>query len=128
MYMNFYKKVYLGRENSNDLRSIFVDWKSLAPQIGGWKGSNGLSISRIRHLMYSIGKVPTDPDSQGFSRFMRSSTLQTIAQNIDTHLNENENVKEFETPEGLVHRTDLREFVRVLNKLSRHDYFAELEY
>ena len=128
MYMNFYKKIYLGKENSNDLRSMLVDWKSIPPNLASWNGNNGLNITRLKHIMCNIGKLNIDPSSSDFSRFLRSSTLYTIALRVDEFLDEDETLKEYDTPNGLVYRSDMRELVRVLNKLSRLDYFAELEY
>lgn len=128
MYMNFYKKIYAGNENHSDIRSLLIDWKSLPPSLNGWGGINGLRLDRIRYLMSSVGAVVMNPDTEGFSRFLRSGTLGSIAQRIENYLDENESVKEYETPEGLIHRSDMRELVRVLTKLSRQDYFAEIEY
>ena len=127
MYIQFYKKVWLGHEQLVDFDREFIDWKNIPPDLMGWRGSGHLNLDPFRQFIKEHGNVCLDESSADFKRFLSSSSIGNLGRLLDKYLDENIELKEISGSYGnTLHRPDVRELSRVLIKLAGSEYMAEL--
>ena len=127
MYMQFYRKVYLGNEHQPH-DELFINWRNLPPRLDGWMGSGALDVDRYHNVLRDIGNLPVETDNEYFKRFLDSDRLRYVARNLENYLNEHESEKTIGLAGRIYDRGDVREISRILFKLADTQYFAELRY